>query len=169
MSRRNHKGNQTEQGQIPDYEVGYARPPVATRFQAGGVGNPKGRPKKTKTVGQIIEAALITRVTIEANGRTKFVTAQEVILRNLVHAAARGDTRAIHTLFALRDRYQDSPETTLDPSQLDADDRKIIDEYFATLPTENTKASSSDRPGEAQPNSEQNPTGVNPRPGDSKE
>jgi Family of unknown function (DUF5681) len=52
MSRRNHKGNQTEQGQIPDYEVGYARPPVATRFQAGGVGNPKGRPKKTKTVAQ---------------------------------------------------------------------------------------------------------------------
>ena len=154
MSRENDNGDQPEQGRNRDYEVGYGRPPVETRFQAGGVGNPKGRPKKTKTVGQIIEAALTTRVTIEVNGRAKFVTAQEVILRNLVHAAARGDTRAIHALFALRDRYQDSMETALDPSQLDADDRKIIDEYFATLPTGNTKAPSSDRPGEAQPNSD---------------
>jgi hypothetical protein len=32
-----------------DYEVGYGRPPVATRFRPGGVGNPKGRPKKKKT------------------------------------------------------------------------------------------------------------------------
>jgi hypothetical protein len=29
-----------------DYEAGYGRPPVATRFRPGGVGNPKGRPKK---------------------------------------------------------------------------------------------------------------------------
>jgi Family of unknown function (DUF5681) len=165
VSRENDNGDQPEQGRNRDYEVGYGRPPVATRFQAGGVGNPKGRPKKTKTVGQVIQAALMTRVQIEGNGRTKFKTAEEVIIHNLVHAAARRDTRAIHTLFALRDRYRDSPETTLDPSQLDADDRKIIDEYFATL---NTKAPS-DVPGEAEPNSDENMTGVNPKPEESKE
>jgi Family of unknown function (DUF5681) len=166
VSQKDHEGDQTEQGRNRDYEVGYGRPPVVTRFRAGGVGNPKGRPKKTKTVGQIIQAGLMTRVKIEENGRTRSVTAQEVIIRNLIHAAARHDTRAIHTLFALRDRYQDSPETTLDPSQLDADDRKIIDEYFATF---NAKAPCSDLPGEGKPNSDQNMTGADPKPGESKE
>jgi hypothetical protein len=151
-----------------DDQVGYGRPPIATRFKAGGVGNPKGRPKKTKTVGQIIQAALMTRVTVEENGRPKSVTAQEVIIRNLVHAAARRDTRAIHTLFALRDRYQDSPETTLDPSQLDADDRKIIDEYFARFPN-NTKTPSSYPACEAKDDSEQIITGANPKPDEPKE
>jgi Family of unknown function (DUF5681) len=116
-----------------DYEVGYGRPPASTRFRAGGVGNPKGRPKRAKTVGQIIEDAMMTPVKIEVNGKPKTMTAQEVIIRNLVHSAARGDTRAIHALFVLKARYQDSADTTLVPSDLDADDRKIIDEYLAKV------------------------------------
>jgi hypothetical protein len=158
-----NEDDETDQSQNRDGKVGYGRPPIATRFKPGGVGNPKGRPKKTKTVGQIIQAAMMTRVAVEENSRTKFITAQEVIIRNLVHAAARRDIRAIHTLFALRDRYQDSPETTLDPSQLDADDRKIIDEYFARLPA-TSDAPPSDPAGEAK-----GMTSVNPKPDDSKE
>jgi len=112
------------------YEVGYGRPPVATRFRAGGVGNPKGRPKRAKTVGQIIQDAMLTTVKIEVNGKPKTMTAQEVIIRNLVASAARGDHRAIQALFGLKARYQDSAETTLVPTDLDASDRRIIEEYL---------------------------------------
>ena len=125
-----------------DYDVGYGRPPVATRFQLGGIGNPKGRPKKEKTVGQDLEEALMIRVRIEENGRSKTMTAQQVILRNLVRAAARGDTRAIHLVFTLRDRYRDSPETTLNPTDLESEDRKILEEYLAMLPTKSTDVAS---------------------------
>jgi hypothetical protein len=31
-----------------DYEVGYAKPPVKTRFAPGQSGNPRGRPKGSK-------------------------------------------------------------------------------------------------------------------------
>jgi hypothetical protein len=116
-----------------DYEVGYKRPPISSRFRHGGVGNPKGRPKKKKTVGQTIEEALMTRVTVEENGRSKSITAQEVIIRNLVHAAARRDGGAIRLLFALKERYQASTETTLNPSELENEDRKILQEYLAML------------------------------------
>lgn len=116
-----------------DYEVGFRRPPVATRFKPGKVGNPKGRPKKKQTVGQIIEGALMTKVKVVENGRSKTMTAEEVIIRKLALDAASGDKRAVQTLFSLRDRYQDSNETTLDPADLHSDDQMILDDYFATL------------------------------------
>ena len=60
------------------------------RVLPGGVGNPKGRPKSNKSVGQMIEDALMTKVKVEENGKSRIMTAQEFIFRNLVRAAARG-------------------------------------------------------------------------------
>jgi hypothetical protein len=131
-----------------DYEIGYGRPPVATRFRPGGVGNPKGRPKRAKPVGQIIHDAMMTPVRIEVNGKPKTMTAQEVIIHNLVRNAARGDAKAIHTLFALRARYQESTETTLMPSDLAASDRKIIEEYLAKV-SDNTAPAAPGLPASA--------------------
>jgi hypothetical protein len=137
----------------PDYEVGYRKPPVHSRFKPGGVGNPKGRPKKKKSVSEMIDDALMTRVKIEENGRTKMITAQEFIFRNLVRAAARGDTKATQLLFALRERYKDSPQTVLDVAELEQDDRRIIEHFLAGLPansepihtTTNNKAAEGDQ------------------------
>lgn len=116
-----------------DYKVGYRRPPIAGRFKPGHVANPKGRPKKKKTVAQIIEEGMMSRIKVAENGQSRTVTAQELIILNLIRAAARGDIKAIHALFSMRDRYQDSKDTTLDPAELDAEDRKIIEEHLAGL------------------------------------
>jgi hypothetical protein len=131
-----------------DYEIGYGRPPVATRFRPGDVGNPKGRPKRGKPVGQIIHDAMMTPVRIDVNGKPKTMTAQEVIIHNLVRSAARGDTKAIHTLFALKARYQESAETTLMPSDLEPNDRKIIEEYLAKI-SDNTAPAARELPASA--------------------
>jgi hypothetical protein len=135
-----------------DYEVGYARTPVSGRYKLGDVGNPKGRPKKMKTVGQIIDDAMMMRIKVEENGRSRTVTAQELIIFNLVRLAARSDLRAIRALFALRDHYHDSSDTTLNPSDLEAEDRKIIEEHLAELrrqesKSETAKDESSDQSG----------------------
>jgi hypothetical protein len=42
----------------------------------------------------------------------------------------------------LRDRYRDSPETTLNPTDLESEDRKILEEYLAMLPTKSTDVAS---------------------------
>jgi Family of unknown function (DUF5681) len=113
-----------------DYEVGRGRPPVATRFQPGNNRNPRGRPKQKKTTGQLIEEAMNAKVRIVVEGNAKFMTKQEVIIHNLVNAAARGEHKAIHTLLALRARYQDSTQTAINPLDLDASDRKIIEAFL---------------------------------------
>ena len=75
----------------------------------------------------------MSRIKVAENGQSRTVTAQELIILNLIRAAARGDIKAIHALFSMRDRYQDSKDTTLDPAELDAEDRKIIEEHLAGL------------------------------------
>jgi len=134
-----------------NYEVGFGRPPAASKFKVGNVAAlKKGRPKKTRTMGQIIEGALMTKVKVVENGRSKTMTAEEVIIRKLVLDAANGDKRATQTLFSLRDRYQDSDETTLDTADLQSEDRKILDEYFEALQRNSAGNSSSSVPASSE-------------------
>ncbi len=112
-----------------DYVVGYGRPPEATRFQPGRSGNPKGRPRKPKTVAAVIEEALAKRVKVQENGRSRSLSAEQVIVRRLVHDAARGDSRAVRMLFTLRARYGDSPAESIEPRDLEAD-QEILDAYL---------------------------------------
>jgi len=86
-----------------------------------------------------------SKIRIVVEGKTKTMTKQQVIIHNLVNAAARGDNKAIHTLFALKTRYQDSSETAINPSDLDASDRKIIEEFIAGASTD---GSVRERPGQ---------------------
>jgi len=90
----------------------------------------------------MIQDALMTRITIEDNGRSRTVTAQEFIFLKLVRAAAGGDIRAINALFGLRERYQDSNETSVDTTELASEDRKLIEAYFATLPKDTSENAS---------------------------
>ena len=89
----------------------------------------------------------MTKVTVMENGRSKTMTAEKVIIRKLALDAASGDKRAIQTLFSLRDRYQHSSETTLDTTDLQSDDRKILDDYFAALHRNDANSASSSLEG----------------------
>src|SRR5947199_134552 len=108
-----------------DYEVGYCRPPLATRFRPGQITNPKGRSKKPKTVGKSLADLLKKRIEITEDGKTRTMTMQDIIMHRLMHRAAKGDLKAIQMLFALMDRYQDSPDTSLDPLDLAPEDQRI--------------------------------------------
>jgi hypothetical protein len=94
--------------QPPDYEVGYGRPPESTRFKPGCSGNPRGRPRKQKTTGALVQQALSRRMRIQENGRTTYLSAEEISLRQLANKAAKGDLKATKMLFDLKDRYQGS-------------------------------------------------------------
>jgi len=93
-----------------DYVVGYRRPPKATQFAAGKSGNPKGRPKGSRSVGAVLTDILQQKIAVTENGKTCRIPALEVMLRRLANDAMRSDPHAIRLLFLLIDRYSDSPE-----------------------------------------------------------
>ncbi len=148
-----------------DYVVGYGRPPKETRFQPGRSGNPKGRPRKPKTVAAVIEEALARRVKVQENGRSRSLSAEQVIVRRLVHDAARGDSRAVRMLFTLRARYDGSPAESIEPRDLEAD-QEILEAFL-----KRRNAGQSQRPpevggGEFDPNRSGPPSGgEDPEPG----
>jgi hypothetical protein len=77
-----------------NYEVGYRKPPQRTRYQKGQSGNPKGRPRGSRSSATLLKEILSERVEVRENGRIRTITKKELILRNAVNKAATGDPRA---------------------------------------------------------------------------
>lgn len=110
----------------PGYEVGYARPPVATRFKPGQSGNPGGRPKGAKNrlpafheerMKQIILDEAYRTITVRDGDRNVSVPMAQAIIRSLAVNAAKGQHRA-QSLFA------DLPPPQPHPDHLLVDVRK---------------------------------------------
>jgi len=116
-----------------DYPIGYSRPPRANQFQPGQSGNPRGRPKGSRSVAAVLGAVLHRKVTVTENGRTRRVTTLEVMQRRLTNDAARGDPRATKLLLDLHDRYRDPAESPgVSSEDLAAEDLEILAAYLPT-------------------------------------
>jgi hypothetical protein len=112
------------------YAVGYRRPPTATQFKAGKSGNPNGRPKGSRPVGAVLQEIIQQKVSVTESGKTRRISALEVMLRRLANDAMRSDQKAIKLLLSLVDRYAESPETTLQLREMLAEDEAILAQYL---------------------------------------
>ncbi|WP_375550750.1 type II restriction endonuclease [Rhodophyticola porphyridii] len=97
------------------YEVGYGKPPKSGQFQKGKSGNPRGRPKGARGLKTDLKAELGERVTITENGRTRKLTKQQLMVKQLTAKAVKGDMRAISKL-AEADRIMEKHLLTLEPA-----------------------------------------------------
>lgn len=101
-----------------DYEVGYGKPPKASRFQKGRSGNPQGRPKQAKQPNQAPSmAAVFRKVTnqkVRTNGQNgqQDMTKLEASVTQLVNKAASGDLRAMRLMLRTATQF---PELIKEP------------------------------------------------------
>ena len=70
-----------------DYEFGYGKTPVETRFKKGQSGNPRGRPKSSKSRRAVIDEVLDTKVLVTIGGKRRRVTKWHLIVETAVNEA----------------------------------------------------------------------------------
>jgi hypothetical protein len=89
-----------------DYEVGYKKPPVATRFKKGQSGNPGGKPKKIApelNPGKILQSIDNEEMIVKIEGKGKRMLKGEIYFRQLFSKAIKGnltDARLIANMAA---------------------------------------------------------------------
>lgn len=81
-----------------DYEVGYGKPPVETRFKEGQSGNKKGRPKGSKNVHTLLNEILSQKVSLKENDKVLKVSKKAGMLMQLVNQGLKGNLRAMDIL-----------------------------------------------------------------------
>jgi Family of unknown function (DUF5681) len=125
-----------------DYEVGYCKPPLHSRFKKGQSGNPRGRPVVTKSVAGILLDALNQRVVVAENGRCRRITKREAMIVQLVNKSATADLRATKMLLdMLRDvEHQAAAASPVDPTAAETLDllkaklRRLAEEHDQSEP-----------------------------------
>jgi len=109
-------------------EIGYKKPPVATRFRPGHSGNPAGRPKRRPAFRDALAAELATAMpgAVPEHACSKL----QALIRTLVDAAIAGNARAQSVVVGALARMGDPEES--EAPLLARDDREILDAYVGS-------------------------------------
>lgn len=75
--------------------VGYGRPPKHSQFKPGQSGNPRGRPKQSRSLRTYLRKALDEIVEVNEQGRPRKMTKREVIARQTVNQAMKGNLKSL--------------------------------------------------------------------------
>jgi hypothetical protein len=90
------------------YEVGFKKPPMATRFQKGKSGNPSGRPKRIAAEldpGKILETIDNEEIIVAIDGKPQRMPKAEIHFRQLFNKAIKGDLTAARLIAKMAARY----------------------------------------------------------------
>ena len=140
MSRRKAR-------RLLDYDVGYCRPPEASRYRPGQSGNPTGYRKGGKTIGVRLRELMNSKVTVTEHGRTRRIPRLEVMLLQLANDATRGDPRALKLILDVADRYGRHAEGSDRSEQMTSEDLEILTDYLQRAEPPNADPSESPKEG----------------------
>jgi Family of unknown function (DUF5681) len=91
-----------------DYEVGYRKPPVATRFKKGQSGNPSGKPKKIAPElkpGKILQSIDNEEMIVKIDGKGKRMLKAEIYFRQLFNKAMKGSLTEARLIAKMAAKY----------------------------------------------------------------
>jgi hypothetical protein len=118
------------------YEVGYGKPPKETRFRPGHSGNPRGRPKRPKSIQERFERELARKVPVRDDDRVRKIPKIDLWVRRVIADAIQGSHQASRILIEMRAASDEEiakgvAEKSIE--KLNAEDQEILDRHFAKL------------------------------------
>jgi hypothetical protein len=114
-------------------EIGYSRPPLATRFRAGQSGNPRGRPKTASRLRALVAKELGEEIEATENGQPVRITKLDATVKQFVNRAAEGDHRAAQLVFSLYVDDSDRPAPPRTAERIGAGDKLVVAEIVRRL------------------------------------
>lgn len=117
---------------MSDDEVGYGKPPKKHQFQKGQSGNPKGRKKGARGLKTDLQAELVSKMTIQINGKAITATKQRLMLKTLTARAAAGDTRSTDKLVDIIAKVIGVEDSNADASRLSKQDEALFKQLIDT-------------------------------------
>lgn len=115
-----------------DYEIGFGKPPEASRFKKGKSGNPKGRPKGSKDFSSDLRDVLDAKVTVNENGKPRKVSSQKATLMRLREQALKGNARAMDRYIDLAKEQSFEEGARQAERHLSATEDDIIERFVAS-------------------------------------
>lgn len=104
-----------------DDAVGYCKPPKHSRFKPGYSGNPRGRPRKNRSIESMIKRELDLTISVSEGGRELRISKREAVVKQFVNRAIKGDPKPLQMLLAHLERHKDIEpftSTTADDAEL---------------------------------------------------
>lgn len=121
------------------YDVGFAKPPQATRFKKGQSGNPAGRPKGGASTKKRIKRMLDAPTPVKIGEQIKTLSTFDLALEKLKEGARKGDKSAIARIMTLArevDKDDEAKSTAGSSAQqndepLSVEDEEIVLNFLA--------------------------------------
>lgn len=137
---------------MPDYEVGYGRPPKETHFRKGQSGNSAGRRKGSRGLKSDLHDELNAKLTISIGGQKVKDTTQRLMVRTLAARAASGNVQATRLLLDLIMQVFGPGDRGGEAQSLSALDQALLERALARIAGENASSAEPDpdnhEPGE---------------------
>jgi uncharacterized protein DUF5681 len=124
-----------------NYEVGWGKPPLGTRFRKGQSGNPKGRPRGAKNLKTDLMEELQETIVVREGDRTVRMSKQRAMIKTVMNKSLKGDARAIITLIRMMTRFTepDGGSSEVDEA-LSVDERELWQGLLDEVRSEQTSA-----------------------------
>lgn len=108
------------------YEVGYGKPPKHSQFQPGQSGNPRGRPKGSKSPFTLLREELEQKVTLREGDRVTTVTKMEAVLKRVVNDTLGGKASSTRLLFPLLHVFEAQDASTPEDRNFSPSDAELL-------------------------------------------
>ena len=115
----------------PQTDAAKDNPPDRGRFKPGRSGNPRGRPKGSRSLRNELAGILKERIAVREGGKHRRISRQHAMLLKLLEKALGGDIRAASTIInnVLKIEPQ-GPEQAVPEGDLSADDHEIVADFL---------------------------------------